>query len=146
MDDLDLQMMRMASQGLSCAQILVALGLEIRGESNPALVRAMAGLAYGCGTGGASCGALTGACCLMAFCAGTEEMPEGGPERLAVLLEALSDWFDERAGTPDGDFSCRAIVGEEGPAAARRKCGLLVADTFRKTMEILAANGFDPAT
>jgi hypothetical protein len=50
MDDTLIRMMQLGQQGYTCSQIIMLLGLEVRAESNPGLVRAMAGLAYGCGS------------------------------------------------------------------------------------------------
>jgi hypothetical protein len=62
-----------------------------------------------------------------------------------LMLEELSDWFDERVGGPHRGITCEAIVGEEGPEAARQRCGAIVAETYTKVLEILSANGFDPS-
>ena len=56
MDDTMIRMMRLAQKGYTCSQILILLALEARGEQNPSLVRAAAGLAYGCGTGRGAAG------------------------------------------------------------------------------------------
>jgi GTPase SAR1 family protein len=68
-----------------------------------------------------------------------------GIGKSTLMLQALSDWFEERAGGPHGGISCEAVVGAEGPAAARQRCGAIVADTHCRLLEILAANGFDPS-
>jgi hypothetical protein len=142
--DLTVRLLQLAQKGYGCSQILMRLFLEARGEDNPALVRAMAGPAYGCGAGRASCGTLIGACCVLALYAGKGADNETGSERLMLMLQELSDWFDEHVGRPHGGISCDRIVGAEGLTAARRRCGAIVADTYAKTLEILAANGFDP--
>lgn len=67
MDDTMIRMLQLGHKGYSCSQIILLLGLELRGETNSGLVRAMGGLAYGCGSGRASCGALSGGCCLLAL-------------------------------------------------------------------------------
>lgn len=144
MDDTTMDMMRLAARGYSCAQIMVAMALGMRGEENPALVRAMAGLAYGGGTGGGTCGALAGAWCLMGLYAGKGSDQETESPRLARMLEEITAWFHERIGPDLGDITCDAVTGEDGPAAARQRCGRLVADTFVRVMAILAENGFDP--
>ena len=144
MDDTLIRMLQLGGQGYTCSQIILVLGLEARGESNPGLVRAMGGLAYGCGTGRGSCGVLTGGCCLLALYAGKGTDEETPSERLALMLQELTDWFAARAGGCDGEMSCNAIVGEAGPAASRQRCGALVGETFARVMEILAENGFDP--
>jgi len=145
MDDVMMRMLQLSQKGYGCSQILIRLFLEARGEDNPALVRSMAGLAYGCGGGRATCGTLTGGCCALALYAGKGEDGEAGSERLLLMLQELSDWFENQVGGPHGGMACETIVGVGGPAAARKRCGAIVADTYAKVLEILAAHGFDPA-
>ena len=144
MDDTQIRMMQLAAQGYYCSQIMLQLALEARGEDNPALVRAMAGPAYGCGSGRATCGALTGGCCLLALYAAKGSDTESESDRLFLMLNELADWFDQQVGARYGGSACETITGEDGPAAARQRCGGIVAETFAKTMEILLANDFDP--
>jgi hypothetical protein len=144
MDDILIRMLQLGQKGYNCSQIIMLLGLEVRGETNFQLVRAMGGLAYGCGTGRGSCGVLTGGCCLLALYAGKGGDEETPSERLDLMLQELNDWFAARTGCEQGDMSCEIIVGEAGPVASRQKCGALVADTYAKVMEILAANEIDP--
>jgi Putative redox-active protein (C_GCAxxG_C_C) len=144
MDDTLIRMLQLGQQGYTCSQIIILLGLEVRQETNPGLVRAMGGLAYGCGSGYGSCGVLTGGCCLLALYAGKGDDTETESDRLALMLQELNDWFGQHTGCAAGDLSCDAIVGDSGPAASRQRCGALVADTYAKVMEILAANEFDP--
>jgi hypothetical protein len=143
MDDSMIQMMRLAQKGYTCSQILILLALEVRGEQNPALVRAAAGLAYGCGTGKGSCGVLTGGSCVIALFAGKGSDEEQESEKYMMMLQELSDWFSEHVGSQYGGIECQAIVGEEGPASARQRCGGILAETYAKVMEILIANGFE---
>lgn len=143
MDDLMMRMLRWGQKGYSCSQILLLLALEARGQNNPDLVRAMAGLAYGCGSGRATCGTLPGGCCLLAFFGAKGSDAEHPSEHLPVMLQELTDWFDARVGQAHGGIACEAIVGEAGPAAARQTCGAIVAETYGKVMEILAAYGLN---
>jgi hypothetical protein len=143
MEDFTIRLLQLAGKGYTCSQIMLLMGLEIRGETNPGLVRAMAGLAYGCGTGKASCGVLTGGCCLLAIYAGKGSDDETGSEKLAAMLQDLLDWFAERIGDATGTLACETIVGQEGPAAARQRCGTLLADTYAKVLEILQTYEFD---
>jgi hypothetical protein len=82
MDDAMIRMMRLAQKGYTCSQILILLALEARAEENPSLVRAAAGLAYGCGTGKGSCGVLTGGSCVIALFAGKGSDEEQESEKL----------------------------------------------------------------
>ncbi len=144
MDDTLIRMLQLGRQGYTCSQIITLLGLELRGETNPGLVRAMGGLAYGCGSGRGSCGVLTGGCCLLALYSGKGSDQESESDLLVLMLQELNDWFCRHTGCAANDMSCEAIVGKEGPAASRQRCGAIVADTFAKVMDILNTNGIDP--
>jgi hypothetical protein len=143
MDDTMIRMLQLAHKGYSCSQILILLALEARGEQNHALVRAAAGLAYGCGAGKGSCGVLSGGSCVLALFAGKGSDEEQESERFMVMLQELSDWFSERVGGQYGGIECQAIVGDEGPDAARQRCGAILAETYNKVINILISNGFD---
>lgn len=139
-----IRVMRLSAQGFYCSQIIMALALETGGVSKPELVRSMAGLAFGCGTGQASCGVLTGAACVLAFHAA-----KGGPDEeespaLMPMLEELNDWFVACADGLDGAVTCEAIVGPEANHSPQQKCGTLVAEALLKIMDLLAVHGFDP--
>ena len=142
MNELMLKVMRLASQGLYCSQVVMALALETRGEENPELLRSLAGLAFGCGDGRGTCGALSGAACVLGLYAGKAGPQDEESPRFAGMQEELADWF---AGEAGGAVTCEAIMGEAMARTPRQKCGELVAGAFAKVLEILAANGFDPA-
>jgi len=144
MDETLIRMMKLKQQGYTCSQVIILLGLAVRGENNPGLVRAMSGLAYGCGSGRGTCGTLSAGCCLLALYAGKGSAEEAPSDRLDLMLQELNDWFAERTGCPSEDMSCNAIVGEAGPAASRMRCGNIVVDTYAKVMGILSDNGIDP--
>ncbi|MEJ2157349.1 MAG: C-GCAxxG-C-C family protein [Desulfobacteraceae bacterium] len=144
MDDTLIRMLKLGQQGYTCSQIIILLLLEVRGETNPDLVRAMGGLAYGCGSGRGTCGTLTAGCCSLALYAGKGSAEESPSDRLDLMLQELNDWFCEYTGCASHDMSCDTIVGEAGPAASRQRCGAIVAETYAKVMEILSSNGIDP--
>jgi len=143
MNDIQIRMMQLAAKGYYCSQIIVQLALDARGEENPGLLRAMAGPAYGCGDGRATCGDLTGGCCLLALYAAKGCDTENESDRFFLMLNELTGWFDRQVGRPYGGIACETITGEDGPAASRQRCGSIVADTFGKALEILVANDFD---
>ncbi len=145
MDDTLIRMLQLGQQGFTCSQIIILLALELRGEENPDLVRAMGGLAYGCGSGQGSCGVLTAGCCVLALYAGKGNTDETPSDRLDLMLQELGDWFRRHTGCDTEDMSCNAIVGEAGPQASRRRCGTLLQETYAKVMEILTDNRIDPA-
>ncbi|QTA79945.1 Putative redox-active protein domain-containing [Desulfonema limicola] len=143
MDETMIRMMQLGGKGYSCSQIILQLALEMQGEENPELIRAMSGLAYGCGAGTGTCGALTGGCCLIGLYAGKGRDEEQGSDQLMLMLTSLSDWFIEKIGDSHGSISCEAVTGGQGPAASAAKCGEITAKTYEKALEILAAGGFD---
>jgi hypothetical protein len=144
MDDTTIRLLQLGQQGFTCSQIIMLLALELRGEENPGLVRAMGGLAYGCGSGRGSCGVLTGGCCVLALYAGKGSTDEAPSDRLDLMLQELNDWFGGHTGCSADDMSCDAIVGEAGPQASRQQCGSILQDTYGKVLEILTTNGIDP--
>jgi hypothetical protein len=143
MDETMIRILQMAHKGYSCSQIPILLALEARAEQNPALVRAAAGLAYGCGTCKGSCGVLTGGSCVLALFAGKGSDEEEESDGFMLMLQELSDWFSERVGGQYGGIECQAIVGDEGLTATRQRCGAILAETYTKVMDILISNGFD---
>lgn len=143
MDDTQIRMLQLGQQGFTCSQIIMLLALELRGVDNPDLVRAMGGMAYGCGSGYGSCGVLTGGCCMMALYAGKGSTHETPLDFFELMLQELNDWFSRHTGCAVDDMSCHAIVGEAGPAASRQRCGHILQETYSKVIEILTANGID---
>lgn len=130
------RMFELAAQGFCCSQILLILGLDDLGKTNPDLVRAMQGLCGGLGRGGKICGALTGGVCLLGLFAGRGTATEPPSDGLNAMVHDLTVWFEEEHNT----LECADIVdvsldsGNEYPV----KCGAIVSATFEKVMEILA--------
>lgn len=147
MDDTQMMVLELGSQGYSCAQIVVAGGLRLLGRENPDLIRAMAGLAQGVGCSGEICGALSGGVCLVAMHTakgqdGEETLPEAQP-----LMNALVEWFrEEQCGS--GGITCDAIMGTAGTRERNMdavRCGGLVAAVWNKAVTLLVENGIDPS-
>jgi hypothetical protein len=102
----------------------------------------MAGLAYGCGNGMATCGVLTGACCVIGYFAGKGADEEKGNDNLPLMLEEVNEWFQNDFGARYQGISCQAIVGESGPQASRSTCANILSATYSRTMKILSDHGF----
>lgn len=145
MDGMMIRVMRLAAQGLYCSQIMMALALETQGRDNPELIRALAGLAFGCGMGQGTCGVLSGAACVLALYAGKGGPGEEESPALMPMLQELNEWFAAECGGEGGGTTCAAILGEDAPRQPQQKCGEMVAAAFGKVMELLVAHGFDPA-
>jgi Putative redox-active protein (C_GCAxxG_C_C) len=143
MDDHLIRMMQLSRKGFVCSQIIMQMALDIRGEKNPSLIRSMAGLGFGCGSGQGTCGAMTAGACVLALYAAKGADDETESNLFMPMLEQLSGWFAQRVGGDGGGITCDAIVGENGPAVSKGKCGQIVSDTYAKTLEILVENGFD---
>ena len=141
MDDL-VRMKELKQQGFFCSQILIILGLELQGKSNPDLVRCMHGLAGGLGFMGETCGALTGGACLLGLYAGKGLPEEEEDPRLLFMIEALVKWFKEVFGVEYGGITCDHIL-EDDPKGQLTRCPRLVAETYQKVKELLVENGFD---
>jgi len=133
--------MELSYNGYYCSQILLMLGLEAQGKSNPDLIRAMGGLANGCEFSGGPCGTLTGAACLLSLYAGKGTESEYADENLTYMLRDLGAWFSQTYGSRYGNITCEAIIGDR--TEMRQRCGAIVAETYTKVMELLIAGGYD---
>lgn len=136
------RMLELATKGYYCSQILLTLGLENRGQSDPDLVRTMAGLAHGAGFGKGTCGALTGGACLLAYYAGKGSDEEQENENFMMMRSQLAEWFTESVGEQYGGIDCETIVGDGEDMQIR--CGQIVGGVYAKVMALLEEYGIDP--
>jgi C_GCAxxG_C_C family probable redox protein len=141
MDEM-LRMLELAGQGFHCSQILLFLGLDAQGKSNPDLIRAMAGLAGGVGFSGDICGALTGGACLLALYAGRGTADEEEDPRLNVMINELAEWFTQEFSECYGGIHCREILGDD-PRNQTSRCPELVTRTYEKVKFLLLENDLD---
>ena len=141
MDEL-LRMLVLSGQGFHCSQILLFLGLEAQGKSNPDLIRAMSGIAGGIGFCGDTCGALAGGACLIALYAGRGTAEEEDHPRLNLMINELFEWFTAEFSECYGCIHCREILAED-PANQLVRCPGIVTRTYQKAKSLLLENGFD---
>lgn len=134
---------QLRAQGFHCSQILIILGLERQGKTNPDLVRAMSGLANGLGDCGRICGVLTGAVCLLGLYAGRGEPQEQENHLLNLMAQQLVDWFETRFVPDYGGTDCHTILNDD-PWNKMLRCPAMVIETYLKAMELLTENGFAP--
>jgi C_GCAxxG_C_C family probable redox protein len=132
------------AQGFHCSQILIVLGLEQQGKSNPDLVRAMTGLAGGLGFTGKICGTLVGAVCLLSLYAGRGEVEERENHILNAMIDQLVNWFEEKFGAEYGGIDCGVIL-QDDPWNRLTRCPQIVTETYFQAKELLEENGFLPA-
>jgi C_GCAxxG_C_C family probable redox protein len=137
-----LRMIQLAGQGFYCSQILLCIGLEAQGKSNPDLIRAMSGLAGGLGFTGDTCGALTGGACLLGLYAGRGAPEEPEDEKLNLMVSELVDWFSEKYGKLYGGIRCEIILGDD-PANRTARCPNMVLGVYGKVKTLLSEYGFD---
>lgn len=142
MSDEAFRVMELSLQGFECSQILARMDLDAQGRSNPELVRAMSGLLAGLGCGRV-CGCLTGGCCVLGLHAGRGDEEDQEDERLGDMLAELVEWFERRYGSRYGGTSCDAITRKDA-ALRLSRCPEIVIETFQKTRQILADNGYAP--
>ncbi|HKS77094.1 MAG TPA: C-GCAxxG-C-C family protein [Terriglobales bacterium] len=140
MNDHSFRMFELAHQGFGCSQILAMVALEEQGKSNSDLIRAMSGLLNGMACG-KTCGALTGACCVLGLYAGKGKEQERFDDRLHGMLRDLVDWFESEYTGRYGSIECNQIVANDSRLRLER-CPQIVAATFAKIKEILEENGY----
>ncbi|MGM9525544.1 MAG: DVU_1555 family C-GCAxxG-C-C protein [Peptococcaceae bacterium] len=138
--DMMMRMLELTAQGYACSQILLMLGMELAGEENSGVVRAMAALNEGmCGTG-RLCGCLTGGSCLLAYFAGKgldEEELEHPMFR--KMVADFSAWFEETWGAQFGGVNCDELL-EDNLANRMLRCPQILQSSFEKCLELLEEN------
>jgi C_GCAxxG_C_C family probable redox protein len=139
-----LRMVTLAGQGFYCSQILLLMGLEAQRKTNPDLIRSMTGLAGGLGFTGDTCGALTGAACLLGLYAGRGAPEEPEDEKLNLMVSELVDWFSQEYGKKYGGIRCEIILGDD-PGNRTARCPSMVFGTYEKVKTLLLEYGFDLA-
>ncbi len=142
MDDYQIDILRLASQGYCCVQIPLLLVLEAHGRQNHGLMRALSPLCHGFPDASGTCGSLIGGACVLGYFAGKGEPGSDADERLPLMLEELTEWFKGRTLPQFGGLKCSDIVKSGQPEPTI--CGGLIADTHLQALSILVENGFDP--
>lgn len=137
-----IRMIELAGQGFHCSQILLLMGLEAQGKSNPDVIRAMGGLAGGLGFSGDVCGTLTGGACLLGLYAGRGAPDEEEDPRLNIMVAQLVEWFSREYGEKYGGIQCRIILDDD-PRNQASRCPTMVMGVFEKVKILLIENGFD---
>jgi len=139
--DLFDRVMELSRYGYFCSQILAILMLELRGEENPGLVKAMGGLNGGVGFSQGCCGCLSGGACLISYFTGKGEDTERDDVQHKPAMAEFTQWFEEEVASDYGGIDCRDIT-KGNPAKRVEYCPQIIASTFEKCMEILEERGF----
>ncbi|WP_028584778.1 DVU_1555 family C-GCAxxG-C-C protein [Desulfogranum mediterraneum] len=142
MREYDLEILRLAGQGYCCSQMVLQLALEMEGRENAGLIRALAALCHGFPATSGSCGALTGAACLLGYYGGKGGAEQEEDKRLPLMLDELADWFASYCGERRLGTSCSDIVSHG--IADSALCGSLISACYGQAMTILVEHGFEP--
>lgn len=142
MEDLKSAVMQWGQNGFCCSQIMILAGLAFTGKENEDLTAAMNGLCKGAFSPYCTCGALTGACCLLGFYAGKGAPWEGKDPRLAMMIGELQDWFKDRWAAGEERVSCGDIL-KNIAGTEPMKCFPVVFETLERALGVLKARGFD---
>jgi C_GCAxxG_C_C family probable redox protein len=141
MNDEFFRMIEIAQDDMLCSQILVKMGLEAQGKTDPDLVRAMGGLAGGLGFCGKICGALSGGACLIALYAGKGSPEEAVDSRFNDMVRELVTWFENEYGSVYGSIECKDILNDN-PQNKIDRCPQITFNTYQKVKEILEKNDY----
>jgi hypothetical protein len=115
---------QLSIKGLCCAQIVIAIGLEMKEEQNDSLVRAMAGACNGlCAE--SACGAFIAGACLLALFTNGDVSP---------LVRRLRQAFESEFSS----INCPDLVDIR--QVDRRKCRDITTRTCEICFEILEDN------
>ncbi len=126
------EIFRLAGQGYCCSQIMVQMGLEAKGDENPELLDAVAGLCNGMHFG-LCCGILTGAACLLSL--------YDKKNAAMFMIPQLADWFEGTYTQSYKGISCEAIL-DENPMNKLSRCPKIMEETIDKCRELLADYGY----
>jgi len=137
------RMIGLGGNGYNCSQIMLILAMEQEDKRNPEVVRAVSGLANGCGFFNETCGIMTGAACLISWYAGKGQDDEKESEKMLPMLQDIGRWFQDEIGNNHKGTKCKEIVGDlVGTPEGKQICGGIIFRTYQKTMEILEAYKF----
>jgi len=130
MVDIHARARELSLEGRCCAQVMVRLALEERGEQNEQMADAVGALCGGLSSG-LDCGALSGAAVAMWVLAGE---PVDGE-----IVRELVEWFAGEYGAT----ACEAILAGD-PSSRRTTCPPLMIRTYEQAREVLDAHGLLP--
>lgn len=134
-EDLHSEVQLAAKQGLLCSQIIVDIGLRHLGMKSQCLVKGAGGLVGAMGLQDATCGALTGAACLIAFAA-IEKLDQG----VYLLIEELESRFSELVSQYPGN-TCGAILDYDSTKLPTDVCPPIIAGALYTALELLEEAG-----
>jgi hypothetical protein len=133
-----LEVKKAAGKGLLCSQIIVDIGLRYLGMRSQCLIKGAGGLVGAMGLQEATCGALTGAACLLAFAA-IDRLDNG----IYLLIEELESRFNElTSGYPSN--CCGDILDHDPSKVPTQVCPPIIAGAIQIALELLYGVGIGP--
>lgn len=135
------RMAELARQGFHCSEVLLILGLEAQGKTNPDLIKSISGLAGGVGFSADICGAVTGGACLIGLYAGRGSAEVDEDPRARIMIGEFMEWFAQEQEERYGGIHCRDIIGDD-PRNVVSRCPRVVGRVYRKVRAILAEHGY----
>lgn len=135
--DFDMVLLELKKQGIGgCSQVMAKLALDLKGEENPGLVRAMSGLTGGMGNAGSACGVLTGGAAAIGYLTGKGQAEDIPHEEYKEIVKKYVDWFREEYGTD----RCEDLIHGDKELSNRICPGIIEAGYF-KMVELLEEYG-----
>jgi hypothetical protein len=127
--------MRAAQRGLLCSQIIIDIGLRQLGMQSHDLIKGAGGLVGAIGLQGATCGALTGAACLLTFAA-VDRLDRG----VYLLIEELEERFNDLISQYPGN-GCTHILDHDPEKVPSEVCHPLIAGAIQIVLSLLNGEG-----
>ncbi|MDI6790389.1 MAG: C-GCAxxG-C-C family protein [Thermodesulfobacteriota bacterium] len=124
-----------AARGLLCSQIVIDIGLRELGMYSHDVVKAAGGLVGAMGFQGVTCGALTGAACLLTFAA-VDKVDRG----VYLLIEELETRFNKLIDKYPGN-RCADILDHDPSKIPTEVCSPLIAGAIHIALELLETAG-----
>lgn len=122
-------------QGLLCSQTVIDIGLRELGLSSPDLVKGAGALVGAMGFQGVTCGALTGAGCLIVY-AGVDKLERS----VYLLIEELESRFKDLAADYPG-LHCSDILDYDPTKIPTEVCFPLIAGSVHIALDLLDKAG-----
>jgi len=130
-EHIHVEIKRAAGRGLLCSQIIVDVGLKHLGMRSQCLIKGAGGLVGAMGLQDATCGALTGAACLIAFAA-IETLGQG----IYLLIEDLESRFSKLVSQYPGN-TCGDILDYDPKKVPTEVCPPIIAGALQIALELL---------
>ena len=119
------------SKKLCCAQMMVAMGLCLKGEQNDGLVDAAFGLCLGVHSG-LLCGTLSGGALMLSLF--DKELAKN------ELIPMFSQWFEDEMTSKYGSLNCGEIIGGD-PSFKTVRCPQIVELAYFEAKRLLLESG-----